>query len=51
MDNVVSGANSVGEATSIYKDAKQIFSEASMNLREWASNEDKFNNSIPITRD
>ncbi|XP_052778713.1 uncharacterized protein LOC128216176 [Mya arenaria] len=39
MDNVITGVDSVSEASDLYKESKQIFSEASMNLREWASND------------
>lgn len=38
VDNLISGTNSVNEAVSLYHDAKSIFSEASMNLREWTTN-------------
>lgn len=38
VDNVITGANSDEEAIYLYKSAKEIFSQASMNLREWLSN-------------
>ena len=40
VDNVVVGQVNPGEAIKLYKTAKQIFSEASMNLREWYTNDD-----------
>ena len=42
VDNVCVGANSIEEALHLYGEAKNIFSHASMNLREWTSNSDKF---------
>lgn len=47
MDNLVTGICKVDEATSLYKNAKQKFSEASMNLREWSSNNDEVMKKIP----
>lgn len=38
VDNLISGTNRVSEAISLYSDAKSIFSEASMNLRERTTN-------------
>ncbi|MCG7879158.1 MAG: reverse transcriptase domain-containing protein [Candidatus Thiodiazotropha endolucinida] len=48
MDNLITGVNSVSEAITLYKNSKQIFSEANMNLREWASNAEEVNISIPV---
>jgi len=31
----------------IYRDSKKIFNQASMNLREWTSNDNLFNINIP----
>ena len=42
VDNLCIGANSVDEACSIYKEAKEIFKRASMNSREWSSNSREF---------
>ena len=42
VDNVCVGAESVEEALHLYGEAKSIFKEASMNLREWTSNCDEF---------
>ena len=35
VDNVITGADSVESAIQVYREAKSIFKEASMNLREW----------------
>ena len=48
VDNLCVGANSVDEAYSIYKKAKEIFKRASMNLREWSSNSREFLNCLSI---
>ena len=47
MDNVITGANSVDEAIGLYKESKTIFNSASMNLREWMTNNESVNQSIP----
>ncbi|CAG2196347.1 unnamed protein product [Mytilus edulis] len=47
VDNVITGVDSTENAVTLYKEAKQIFSDASMNLREWASNSQKFLECIP----
>ena len=47
VDNVCVGATTVEEALSLYKEAKGIFSEASMNLREWTSNCTEFLDCLP----
>ncbi|CAG2192995.1 unnamed protein product [Mytilus edulis] len=47
VDNVITGVDSTENAVTLYKEAKQIFSDASMNLREWASNSQKFLKCIP----
>ena len=46
VDNLITGTNSVEEAVKLYKDAKTIFKEASMNLREWSSNSHQVNQII-----
>ena len=38
MDNVITGENSTNKAVTFYHEAKLIFQNASMNLREWISN-------------
>ncbi|XP_056016812.1 uncharacterized protein LOC130053511 [Ostrea edulis] len=47
VDNVITGVDTVTDAEVLYKDSKEIFSAVSMNLRDWASNNKKFYNSIP----
>ena len=47
VDNVVTGADTATEAVSFYADAKQIFKDVSMNLRDWVSNDESFMNEIP----
>lgn len=47
VDNVCVGANSIEEALCIYKEAKNIFTRASMNLREWTSNSSEFVSYLP----
>ena len=47
VDNVLLGANSVQNAYEIYLESKDIFKEASMNLREWISNCSGFLNLLP----
>ena len=46
-DNISVGASSVQEAYKVYEQAKQIFERASMNIRQWSSNCDKFLNHLP----
>ncbi|XP_045187494.1 uncharacterized protein LOC123545213 [Mercenaria mercenaria] len=38
VDNVIMGTNTWPEAFELYTDSKKMFNDASMNLREWASN-------------
>ena len=47
VDNVSLGANSVEEVYKIYLESKEIFREASMNLREWVSNSFEFLDLLP----
>ena len=47
VDNVCVGANSIEEALDLYEETKNILSHASMNLREWTSNSDKFVHYLP----
>ncbi|CAG2200117.1 unnamed protein product [Mytilus edulis] len=47
VDNVITGVDSTENAVILYKEAKQIFSDASMKLREWASNSQQFSKCIP----
>ena len=47
MDNVITGTDSVNDATKFYKESKQIFQNASMNLRDWMSNSQQVLKRIP----
>uniref|UniRef100_A0A914X9D3 Peptidase aspartic putative domain-containing protein n=1 Tax=Plectus sambesii TaxID=2011161 RepID=A0A914X9D3_9BILA len=38
VDNILVGAESIEEAKAIYEETKQLFAQASMNVREWTSN-------------
>ncbi len=42
VDNLVTGVNSFEEAQRFYTEGKDIFQQASMNLREWTSNNANF---------
>ncbi|XP_045206117.2 uncharacterized protein LOC123558303 [Mercenaria mercenaria] len=46
VDNVITGTNTVEDAVQLYKESKSIFSEASMNLREWSTNKEEVNKII-----
>ncbi len=48
VDNFIGGANSVEECSDIYNEGKAMFNDASMNLREWCSNDKEFMSKIPI---
>ena len=39
VDNVTTGIKSTQEAIQFYRDSKEIFAKAGMNLRDWASND------------
>jgi len=47
MDNVITCVSCVSEPESVYKDAKEIFHDANMNPREWATKESTLNKVIP----
>uniref|UniRef100_A0A1I7VAC2 DUF1758 domain-containing protein n=1 Tax=Loa loa TaxID=7209 RepID=A0A1I7VAC2_LOALO len=47
VDNVILPANGTQEAFKIYKEMKDIFKNASMNIREFFSNDNDFNKLIP----
>ena len=48
VDNVLHGVNSIPEAKNYYTSMKSVFTEASMNLREWCSNSEELMSSIPV---
>ena len=47
VDNVISGTETAGDAIQFYNGTKAIFSDASLNLREWLSNSSDVNNILP----
>ncbi|XP_048000284.1 uncharacterized protein LOC125237334 [Leguminivora glycinivorella] len=47
VDNLLTGTESLDEAIDLYKEAKEKFSDISMNLREWSSNSKDFLDQIP----
>ena len=47
MGNVVSGKDTLKKAVEFYIEAKKIFRKASMNLREWMSNDNSVIKEIP----
>ena len=46
MDNLLTGTDTVEKAISLYKGAKEIFSDVKMNLREWMTNSEEVNQNI-----
>ena len=46
VDNVVTGVDEENEAVKLYREGKEIFENASMNLWEWLSNSNAVNNKI-----
>ncbi|CAC5413978.1 unnamed protein product [Mytilus coruscus] len=49
VDNLFSGCESVQKALKFYSEAKDIFKEAAMNLREWISNSSSINELLPAS--
>ena len=47
-DNLISRATTTGEAIQFYKEIKQSFKEASMNMRDWGSNSTDFLKIFPV---
>ena len=47
VDNLLSGLNTMGNAIQFYKEIKQSFEEASMNMRDWGSNSTEFLKTVP----
>ena len=46
VDNVITGTNNLDEAILLYRGAKTMFNDASMNLRKWISNDQQLNQII-----
>ena len=46
VDNVITATNNLDEAILLYRGAETIFNDASMNLREWISNDQQVNQII-----
>ena len=46
VDNLISGADNKKDAVRLYRDAKRLFEDVSMNLREWLTNSPKVINQI-----
>ena len=46
VDNVITGTDTKDEALELYKESKEIFKDASMNLREWKTNSQEVNDQI-----
>lgn len=47
VDNVITGCHTVEKALEFYSQAKEIFTDASMNLREWTTNDATVHEKIP----
>ena len=48
VDNVITGTNNLDEAILLYRGAKTMFNDASMNLLEWISNDQQLNQIIKM---
>ena len=48
VDNLISEVNKTGEAIQFYKEIKQPFKKASMNMRDWGSNRTEFLKNVPV---
>ena len=46
FDNLITGADNKKDAVRLYRDAKRLFEDVSMNLWEWLTNSLKVNNQI-----
>ena len=46
VDNLITGVDNKKDAVRLYRDAKRLFEDISMNLREWLTNSPKVNNQI-----
>lgn len=47
VDNLLTGAATKDKLKKLYRESKEIFSDASMNLRDWCSNSVEFMSEIP----
>ena len=47
VDNVITGVNTLKEAKEYYTEAKTVFNNGKMNMREWSSNSKELMKSIP----
>ena len=43
VDNLITGTNKLEDAILLYRGAKSMFNDASMNLREWITNDQHVN--------
>lgn len=50
VDNLVTNANNVEEAKTMFKETRKAFGELSMNIRDWTSNSMEFLESVPETQ-
>ena len=49
VDNLITGTRTLDEAKTLYREAKEVFATASMNLREWSSNSEELMSFIPAS--
>ena len=47
VDNIITGVETTKEAENLYVEIKSCFNKASMNMREWTTNDFKFSNFLP----
>jgi len=47
VDNMITGVDTLSEAKDLNVESKSLFTSASMNLREWASNSTDFMDFVP----
>lgn len=48
VDNLITGTSSIDDAKRLFSESKAMFQDASVNLREWVSNDDEVNSYFPI---
>ncbi len=48
VDNLITGTSCVPKALTLYKESKELFQKAAMNIREWTSNSEEFMSQIPV---